>query len=121
MPAPPVPQSQTAPTRDRDAYFAAAYELLVTHGCGGVTIAALCDRLGVTKGSFYHHFADMAEFVAAFAGGRLPFLGIVDSLERVLSEAPSFDEPGTVEEVLAAEAWARAHARTLVAAVTEGS
>jgi 1-deoxy-D-xylulose-5-phosphate reductoisomerase len=61
------------------------------------------------------------EFVAAFADGRLPFLGIVDSLERVLSDAPDFDEPGTVEEVLAAESWARAHARTLVAAATEGS
>lgn len=60
------------------------------------------------------------EFVAAFADGRLPFLGIVDSLERVLAEAPDFDEPGTVDDVLAAEAWARASARTIVAAVTEG-
>jgi 1-deoxy-D-xylulose-5-phosphate reductoisomerase len=39
----------------------------------------------------------------------------------VLDEAPDFDEPGTVEEVLAAEAWARAHARSLVTAVMEGS
>ena len=30
--------------------------------------------------------------------------------ERVLEEAPDFAEPGTVEDVLAAESWARAHA-----------
>ncbi len=59
------------------------------------------------------------EFVAAFVDHRLPFLGIVDSLERVLADAPDFGEPGTVEEILAAESWARAQARTLVAAVTK--
>jgi 1-deoxy-D-xylulose-5-phosphate reductoisomerase len=59
------------------------------------------------------------EFVAAFIDHRLPFLGIVDSLERVLADAPDFGEPGNVEDVLAAESWARAHARTLVAAVTK--
>ncbi len=60
------------------------------------------------------------EFVAAFVEQRLPFLGIVDSLERVLAAAPDFDEPGNVEDVLAAESWARAHARSLVTAVTRG-
>ena len=48
------------------------------------------------------------ECVAAFVAGRLPFLGIVDTLERVLEAAPDFAEPGTVEDVLAAESWARA-------------
>lgn len=52
---------------DREAYFRAAYELLAEGGREEVTIAALCQRLAVSKGSFYHHFADMAEFVAAFA------------------------------------------------------
>jgi 1-deoxy-D-xylulose-5-phosphate reductoisomerase len=60
------------------------------------------------------------EFVAAFVAGRLPFLGIVDQLEQVLTDAPDFAEPGTVEEVLAAESWARGNARTRVAAVSEG-
>jgi AcrR family transcriptional regulator len=67
MSTPPVPQLRTAAPRDRDAYFAAAVELLVVHGCDSVTVSALCDRLGVTKGSFYHHFADMPDFVAGFA------------------------------------------------------
>jgi 1-deoxy-D-xylulose-5-phosphate reductoisomerase len=61
------------------------------------------------------------EFVAAFVAGRLPFLGIVDSLERVLGNAPDFGEPGTVDDVTAAESWARAHARAMVADGTKGS
>ncbi|WP_344138609.1 1-deoxy-D-xylulose-5-phosphate reductoisomerase [Luedemannella flava] len=56
------------------------------------------------------------ECVAAFTAGRLPFLAIVETVERVLAQAPDFDEPGTVEEVLAAETWARERARELVAA-----
>jgi AcrR family transcriptional regulator len=53
--------------RDRTAYFAAAYALLGERGADGVTIAALCERLNVTKGSFYHHFTDMPGFLEAFA------------------------------------------------------
>ncbi|HEX3334480.1 MAG TPA: helix-turn-helix domain-containing protein [Acidimicrobiales bacterium] len=45
------------------AYFETGLELLAERGFRGLTIAALCERLGVTKGSFYHHFSDMAEFV----------------------------------------------------------
>lgn len=33
----------------------------------GLTIQALCDRLYVTKGSFYHHFSAIPAFVQAFA------------------------------------------------------
>ena len=54
------------------------------------------------------------ECVAAFVAGRLPFLGIVDTLERVLEAAPDFAEPGTVDDVLAAEAWARAQAQRII-------
>ena len=46
-----------------EAYFDAAFAILAEDGPSGLTIAALCDRLGVTKGSFYHHFDDMAGFV----------------------------------------------------------
>jgi AcrR family transcriptional regulator len=34
---------------------------------GELTIAMLCDRLGITKGSFYHHFAGLPEFVEQLA------------------------------------------------------
>lgn len=53
-------------TRGREAYFAAAYELLADSGSSGVTIAAMCERVGTTKGSFYHHFGDMESLVVAF-------------------------------------------------------
>jgi AcrR family transcriptional regulator len=47
------------------AYFVAALELLAEEGHDGLTIAALCQQLGVTKGSFYHHFRDFSSFVDA--------------------------------------------------------
>ncbi len=59
--------------------------------------------------------------MAAFVAGRLPFLGIVDTLEQVLAEAPDFGEPGTVEDVLAAESWARGHAQTIIEKSVEGA
>jgi AcrR family transcriptional regulator len=49
----------------RTEYYEAGLELLAEGGHGGLTIAALCDRLGVTKGSFYHHFDDMAAYVTS--------------------------------------------------------
>jgi AcrR family transcriptional regulator len=48
-----------------DDYFRAALALLGEYGSESLTIAALCDRLGVTKGSFYHHFGAMPAFVDA--------------------------------------------------------
>jgi AcrR family transcriptional regulator len=49
----------------RSAYFTAAFDLLADGGHDALTIAALCRSLGVTKGSFYHHFRDFSDFVAA--------------------------------------------------------
>jgi AcrR family transcriptional regulator len=43
-------------------YFEAGQQLLAEAGVQAVTIANLCDRLGVTKGSFYHHFRSVEEF-----------------------------------------------------------
>ena len=50
-----------------ESYFQAAFEILATSGAEGVTATNMCDRLGVTKGSFYYHFYSMPEFVEAFA------------------------------------------------------
>jgi 1-deoxy-D-xylulose-5-phosphate reductoisomerase len=51
------------------------------------------------------------ECVSAFLSGRLPFLGIVDTVERTLAATPGLPAPGTVEDVRAAERWARAEAQ----------
>jgi ribosomal protein L3 len=49
--------------------------------------------------------------------GRVVPVGVdgVD-LARVLDEAPELSEPGTVEDVHAAEQWARARAREIITA-----
>jgi AcrR family transcriptional regulator len=40
---------------------------MVDDGIGGVKIQRLCDRLGVTKGSFYWHFVDLDAFLGELA------------------------------------------------------
>jgi 1-deoxy-D-xylulose-5-phosphate reductoisomerase len=55
--------------------------------------------------------------VAAFLHGASGFLSIVDTVARVLDDADGWrHEPSAVEEVLAAEHWARARADELLAA-----
>ena len=57
--------------------------------------------------------------VAAFLSGRIPFLAIVDTIERVVAEHESSERAAagdlTLEAVLDADAWARDRARELTA------
>jgi 1-deoxy-D-xylulose-5-phosphate reductoisomerase len=84
-----------------------------------VRLAKAAGEAGHPRPAIYN--AANEECVAAFVAGRLPFLGIVDTLARVLADAPDFPEPGTVEDVLAAEAWARARARQVISASGGGA
>ena len=84
-----------------------------------VRLAKAAGRAGHCRPAVFN--AANEECVAAFVSGRLPFLGIVDTLAAVLSAAPDFAEPGTVEEVLAAETWARAQAQRMIATAAEGA
>jgi 1-deoxy-D-xylulose-5-phosphate reductoisomerase len=77
-----------------------------------VALAKAAGRAGCCRPAIYN--AANEECVAGFTRGVLPFLGIVDTVARVLDEAPAFPEPGTVDDVLAAERWARARARELI-------
>ena len=52
-----------------DDWLRAAFEIMVEEGIGGVKVPRLCERLGVTKGSFYWHFADVDAFLGALARG----------------------------------------------------
>jgi 1-deoxy-D-xylulose-5-phosphate reductoisomerase len=58
--------------------------------------------------------------VEAFRQGRLPFLGIIDTVARIVTEhdVPSYEEL-SVDDVLAADAWARTRARELTAATDQ--
>ena len=40
----------------RDAYFDTGVDVLSDVGYGGLKLAEVCNRLGVTTGSFYHYF-----------------------------------------------------------------
>jgi AcrR family transcriptional regulator len=40
----------------RESYFATGLEILADLGYGGLKLAEVCGRLGVTTGSFYHYF-----------------------------------------------------------------
>ena len=48
-----------------DDWLQAGYTILAEDGLKSLKIDALCRRLGVTKGSFYWHFQDMAGYRAA--------------------------------------------------------
>jgi 1-deoxy-D-xylulose-5-phosphate reductoisomerase len=84
-----------------------------------VRLAKDAGRAGHCRPAIYN--AANEECVAAFVSGRLPFLGIVDTVEAVLAAAPDFAEPGTVEEVLAAETWARTESQRMIATAAEGA
>jgi 1-deoxy-D-xylulose-5-phosphate reductoisomerase len=77
-----------------------------------VELAKEAGRAGRCRPAIFN--AANEECVAAFAAGRLPFLAIVETVAEVLEDAPDLAEPGTVEDVLAAEGWARSRAHELI-------
>ncbi len=77
-----------------------------------VALARRCGRAGSTYPAVYN--AANEECVAAFLAGRIAFLDIVDTVAAVVDvHQPEADDPG-VDDVLAADAWARAHACALL-------
>jgi AcrR family transcriptional regulator len=51
-----------------DDWLAAGYAILAEEGIKALKIDRLCDRLGVTKGSFYWHFKNMPSYRSALIG-----------------------------------------------------
>lgn len=100
-----------------EEFFNAAIKTLAENGAEGLTVNALCARLGVTKGSFYHHFADTDAFVVALMRA---WTATLESVIAGLVEQP--DPIGQLEDVLvvwqtmpheaegAIRAWARTNA-----------
>ena len=50
----------------KERFFDAAQEILATDGYGGLKLAAVCKRLKVTTGAFYHAFGSWSEFTTEF-------------------------------------------------------
>ncbi|MGE2736298.1 TetR/AcrR family transcriptional regulator [Mycolicibacterium vaccae] len=46
----------------RESFFATGLEVLAELGFGGLKLAVVCQRLGVTTGSFYHYFSSWSAY-----------------------------------------------------------
>ncbi len=79
-----------------------------------VRLARAAGERGGTAPAVYN--AANEECVAAFRDGRLPFLGIVDMIDTVLTrhDVGSSATDLTLDDVLAADAWARDETRALL-------
>jgi len=91
------------------------FEPLDDEAFPAVAMARSVGAAGGTAPAVYN--AANEECVEAFRRGRLPFLGIVDTIGEVLADR--HDDGAvllTIDDVLAADAWARARAAELIAA-----
>jgi AcrR family transcriptional regulator len=60
-----MPTTTTKPRLSRERWIEAALAALAENGVEAVAVEPLARRLGVTKGSFYWHFRDRDELLAA--------------------------------------------------------
>ena len=100
----------------RNDYFKVGMQLLAEGGIGTVTIANVCARLHVTKGSFYHHFESgsafhtelLAHYEEEYAHRRI---AAVDTIADAADRLDALLERG-VERDHEAESAIRAWSRT---------
>lgn len=92
---------------------------MIDEGIGGVKIQRLCERLGVTKGSFYWHFSDIDAFRGELArrwaldGAHLPGEALVrdDPHATMLDAMSVFADPRNRNLARAMRDWAQRDAR----------
>jgi len=88
------------------------FEPLDERAFPAVTLAREAGRSGGTVPAVYN--AANEECVAAFMASAIPFAGIVETVARVISEHDGSGGPASgLDEILAADSWARARAREL--------
>ena len=86
----------------RDDWLDAAFGAVVEGGFDQVRVLVLADKLGVTRGSFYWHFADHAELVSALlARWRERELALGRSLEAEATSDPIGDLERLLDAALA--------------------
>ena len=105
-----------APTLTAADWAEAALQLIAEKGLGRLTVGALADRLGVTKGSFYWHFKGRAGLLAA---------ALAQWEQRTTTEAISgldavADYRRRLELILDAASWPP-RSRSLYAALAEAA
>jgi 1-deoxy-D-xylulose-5-phosphate reductoisomerase len=104
-----VPEAQ--PPMDWTRAQALTFEPLDTTAFPAVSLAMAAGRAGGTAPAVFN--AANEEAVGAFFDGRLPFLGIIDTVADVLDRTP-LRELSTVADVLEVEKEARALAREVI-------
>jgi AcrR family transcriptional regulator len=57
-----------ASVESREAYFETGLDVLSDLGYGGLKLAEVCNRLGVTTGSFYHYFPGWPAYTRELVG-----------------------------------------------------
>lgn len=112
--------SSSPPRLTVEDWLGAALDILAEEGLAGVKIDRLCQRLGVTKGSFYWHFEDIGAFLqivaARWAETREQTRRSYDELagaeprERLLRMMEMLVDPAQWRLERAMREWARADA-----------
>ncbi|WP_406317900.1 1-deoxy-D-xylulose-5-phosphate reductoisomerase [Streptosporangium sp. NBC_01639] len=102
--------ADAAPTVDWTEAHAWTFEPLDDEAFPSVALARQVGSAGGTAPAVYNAANEVC--VDAFLAGRLPFLGIVDTVARVVSEH-IVTKADSVAEVLDADEWARARSREL--------
>ncbi len=84
MKTPQTPPSKDSARLDAAAWTDAGLSVLAENGVGAVRVEPLARRLEVTKGSFYWHFKDRADLLAAMlvSWRRQATLKIIERIER---------------------------------------
>jgi 1-deoxy-D-xylulose-5-phosphate reductoisomerase len=111
-----VPGAQ--PPMDWTTAQAFTFEPLDASAFPAVQLAREVGMAGGTAPGVYN--AANEEAVAAFLAGRLDFTEIVDTVAAVVGEHQQVRNSVTVDDVLQAEAWARARARQLAGLAPAG-
>jgi AcrR family transcriptional regulator len=85
----------------REAYFDTGLEVLSDRGYGGLKLAEVCNRLGVTTGSFYHYFANWSAYTKDLVGHwvQARTVGIIDAVQSVTDPRVRIDR--LINEALA--------------------
>jgi AcrR family transcriptional regulator len=103
---PSATTSESKPRLSRDDWVRVALDAIAENGLGAVAVEPLAARLGVTKGSFYSHFASRDELIEAaleswegsHGGSGLERFGAIEDpaerLREVLLAAISFSQSG---------------------------